>query len=89
MKGNAVKLTPEMGCLAFQVLGGADLFLQGLIIPEGGLGHFSAGDLRVVCIPQNAYPFAVGQMEVSSDDVARTGCVRWLCFSAVWQASGL
>ena len=56
-----------------QVLGGADLFLQGLITPEGGLGHFSAEDLRCVSIPQNACPFAVGTMEVSSDDVAKTG----------------
>ncbi|CAL5226777.1 g9634 [Coccomyxa viridis] len=56
-----------------KVLGGADLFLQGLITPEGGLGHFSAEDLRAVSIPQNAYPFAVGTMEVSSDDVAKTG----------------
>ena len=55
------------------MLGGADLFLQGLITPEGGLGHFSAEDLRAVSIPQNAYPFAVGTMEVSSDDVAKTG----------------
>ena len=45
-----------------QVLGGADLFLQGLITPEGGLGHFSAEDLRCVSIPQNACPFAVGTM---------------------------
>ena len=59
-----------------QVLGGADLFLQGLITPEGGLGHFSAEDLRAVSIPQNAFPFAVGMMEVSSDDVARTGCAH-------------
>ena len=59
--------------MAAQVLGGADLFLQGLILPEGGLGHFSAGDHRVVCIPQNPCPFAVGIMEASSDDVARTG----------------
>jgi len=55
------------------VLGGADLFLQGLITPEGGLGHFCVGDLRVVSIPQNAYPFAIGTMEVSSNDVAKTG----------------
>ncbi|CAK0786334.1 hypothetical protein CVIRNUC_009547 [Coccomyxa viridis] len=56
-----------------KVLGGADLFLQGLIVPEGGLGYFSAGDHRVVCIPQNPHPFAVGIMEASSDDIARTG----------------
>ena len=42
-----------------QVLGGADLFLQGLIVPPGGLGQFSAGDVRAVAIPQNPFPFAV------------------------------
>lgn len=78
MKSKAVNNQSATESLAFQVLGGADLFLQGLIIPEGGLGHFSAGDLRVVCILQNAFPFAVGQMEVSSDDVAKAGCVHRL-----------
>ena len=56
-----------------QVLGGADLFLQGLIVPEQGLGDFAAGDLRVIRIPQNHFPFAIGSMEVSSDSVARNG----------------
>jgi len=56
-----------------QVLGGADLFLQGLIGQDGGLGDVSAGDLRAVAIPGNPYPFAVGTMEVGSEDVARTG----------------
>ena len=60
-------------CVSLQVLGGADLFLQGLIVPDGGLGHFSAGDLRAVSIPGNAFPFAVGTMEVSSEQVAKTG----------------
>ena len=56
-----------------QVLGGADLFLQGLIVPQGGLGDFSAGDLRAVSVPGNPFPFAVGTMEVGSSEVARTG----------------
>ena len=55
------------GCM-LQVLGGADLFLQGVIVPEEGLGSFSAGDLRVIKIPDNPYPFAVGLLEVSSAD---------------------
>ena len=56
-----------------QVLGGADLFLQGLIVPDGGLGDFSAGDLRAVSVPGNPYPFAVGTMEVGSGEIAKTG----------------
>lgn len=47
-----------------QVLGGADLFLQGWIVPDSGLGEFSAGDLRCVRIPQSPFPFAVGSLEV-------------------------
>ena len=49
-----------------QVLGGADLFLQGIIVPQEGLGSFSVGDLRVIKIPDNPYPFAVGLLEVCS-----------------------
>ena len=51
---------------AWQVLGGADLFLQGLIVPPGGLGDFSAGDVRAVAIPQNPFPFAVRGLESGS-----------------------
>ncbi len=48
-----------------QVLGGADLFLQGFIVDgPAALGDFAAGDLRCVRIPQNAFPFAVGTLEV-------------------------
>lgn len=56
-----------------QVLGGADLFLQGLIVPEQGLGTFAAGDLMLASIPQNQYPFAIGIMETSSADIAKHG----------------
>ncbi|KAK9846268.1 hypothetical protein WJX81_000422 [Elliptochloris bilobata] len=56
-----------------KVLGGADLFLQGWIVPDGGLGQFASGDLRCVCIPQSPFPFAVGTLEVGSADVAKTG----------------
>ena len=56
-----------------QVLGGADLFLQGLIVPEQGLGNFAAGDLMLASIPHNQYPFAIGVMETSSADIAKYG----------------
>ena len=56
-----------------QVLGGADLFLQGLIVPEQGIGTFAAGDLMLASIPHNQYPFAIGVMETSSADIAMHG----------------
>lgn len=56
-----------------QVLGGADLFLQGLIVPDQGLGIFSTGDLMLASIPKNQYPFAIGVMETSSADIAKHG----------------
>lgn len=56
-----------------QVLGGADLFLQGLIVPDQGLGTFSTGDLMLASIPKNQYPFAIGVMETSSADIAKHG----------------
>lgn len=59
--------------MLLQVLGGADLFLQGLIVPAGGLGEFSSGELRSVVVPGNSFPFAVGLLEVSSEQVAKTG----------------
>ena len=56
-----------------QVLGGADLFLQGFILPESGLPQFASGDLMAITIPGNRYPFAVGMMETSSAAVAKSG----------------
>lgn len=56
-----------------QVLGGADLFLQGFIVPAGGLGDFSEGDVRTLSVLGNPYPFAVGVMEVGSEEIARKG----------------
>ena len=55
------------------MLGGADLFLQGFILPESGLPQFEAGDLMAITIPGNRYPFAVGMMETSSAAVAKSG----------------
>lgn len=56
-----------------KVLGGADLFLQGLIVPDQGLGSFASGDLMLASIPQNQFPFAIGVMEASSADTKKNG----------------
>lgn len=56
-----------------QVLGGADLFLQGFIPPEGGLPHFAAGDLMAITVRGNPLPIAVGTMESSIETVQRSG----------------
>ena len=53
-----------------QVLGGADLFLQGFIVSDESPGDFNAGDVRVVAVPGNHFPFALGTMETSSEAVA-------------------
>ena len=49
------------------------MFLQGLIVPEYGLGTFASGDLMLASIPQNQYPFAIGVMETSSAAIATNG----------------
>ena len=46
-----------------QVLGGADLFFQGLIVPSCGLGEWVAGEVRTISIPGNRYPFAGAQLQ--------------------------
>jgi len=57
-----------------KILGGADLFLQGVLIPEGGmLEPFLAGSIRSVSVPGNPIPFAIGVMAVSSSEVERDG----------------
>jgi translation initiation factor 2D len=56
-----------------QVLGGADLFLAGLIVPAAGLEPWAAGDAMCVRIPQHAFPFAVGVMECSSAAAVQGG----------------
>lgn len=56
-----------------QVLGGADLFLQGFIVSDDSPGEFNAGDVRVVAVPGNPFPFALGTMETSSEAVATSG----------------
>ena len=66
-----------------KVLGGADLFLQGFIVPEdGGLPPLAAGDVAIVRVldPQadpasaaHQHAFAVGVMECSSEEAAASG----------------
>jgi len=67
------RLSACSAVLLRQVLGGADLFLQGFIVPAGGLGDFSEGDVRALSVPGNPYPFAVGVMEVGSEEIAQKG----------------
>ena len=56
-----------------KVLGGADLFLQGVIPPPGGLDAFLAGSIRSVSGPGNPLPFAIGTMAVSKAEADREG----------------
>jgi translation initiation factor 2D len=55
-----------------KVLGGADPFLQGLLLPEGGAPpDFLAGSARALAVPGNPVPFAVGVMAVSGAEAVR------------------
>lgn len=45
------------------MLGGADLFLQGVLAPPGGLPDFLAGSPRSLSVPGNPIPFAGGVMQ--------------------------
>ncbi|KAL4514187.1 hypothetical protein Ndes2437B_g04160 [Nannochloris sp. 'desiccata'] len=58
-----------------KVLGGADLFLQGVLLPIDGikLEPFLAGGIRSISVPGNPIPFAVGTMAVSSTEAAKEG----------------
>jgi len=57
-----------------KILGGADLMLQGVITPPGGLGAWEEGDQRAVVVQGNeGLPFAVGTMLVSSASIKATG----------------
>lgn len=62
-----------------QVLGGADLFLQGFIAPAGGLPSFRAADSAAIVVPGNQFPLAVGVMECDTVQARAAGmkvCVR-------------
>lgn len=56
-----------------KVLGGADLFLQGVIVPPHGLPPLLAGDLAQLAAAGHPAAFAVGVMEVSAADAAAGG----------------
>ena len=52
-----------------KVLGGADLMLPGVIVPPEGMPDFAADEMMALRIPDNPYPFAVGEMEVDRSTV--------------------
>ncbi|EFN52364.1 hypothetical protein CHLNCDRAFT_138791 [Chlorella variabilis] len=56
-----------------KVLGGADLFLQGVLAPAGGLPDFLAGSARSLSVPGQPIPFAVGKMALSKAEAVREG----------------
>ena len=56
-----------------KIISGADLFLQGVLVPEGGVAPFLVGSARSISVPGNPVPFAVGTMAVSSAEAAREG----------------
>lgn len=57
-----------------KVLGGADLFLQGVIVPPEGAPALRANDVCSIAIPDNArHCFAIGTMHVSTADAAASG----------------
>ena len=69
-----------------QVLGGADLFLQGLIVPSCGLGELVAGEVRTISIPGNRYPFAGAQMQpapAASTCCSQAGCAGMPAYLAL------
>ena len=56
-----------------QILGGADLFLQGLVLENGSLPEFQEGDMMSIRAVANPFPFAVGVMEVGSQAALKNG----------------
>lgn len=56
-----------------QVLGGADLFLQGVIVGDGGLPPFKVGDAMALSVPGHPLSFAVGTMETSTAEARSSG----------------
>lgn len=58
-----------------KVLGGADLMLPGVIVPEGGYGAdaFAADEPGTVSIPDNPFPFAVGVLGAASGAIHKEG----------------
>ena len=57
-----------------KIVGGADLMLPGVIVPEEGLGEdFEVGDYSTISIPENDQPFAVGFMQTDSESIRANG----------------
>ena len=56
-----------------QVLGGADLFLQGVSTPSAELQPWRANDTAVIVVPGNRYPLAVGIMECDVGQAKASG----------------
>ena len=56
-----------------QVLGGADLFLQGFCTPTAELPAWRANDTAVIVVPGNRYPLAVGIMECDVGQAKASG----------------
>jgi translation initiation factor 2D len=83
--GPAARLLPAVHThseVSPKVLGGADLFLQGFIVPEGGLPPLAAGDVAVLSLDPAAanggsggpaHAFAIGVMECSADEAVAGG----------------
>jgi hypothetical protein len=69
----SLKEREKAECATWQVLGGADLFLAGVIAPPEGLPHFTTGQLMAVRVLRHPLPFAVGVMECSSAEAAKSG----------------
>ena len=69
-----------------QVLGGADLFLQGLIVASCGLGDWVSGEVRTISIPGNRYPFAGAQVQpahAASTRCSQAGCTGMPAYLAL------
>ena len=56
-----------------KVLGGADLMCPGVIVPADGLPDFEEGDALALRIPENPFPFAVGEAAQSKADAVASG----------------
>jgi predicted ribosome-associated RNA-binding protein Tma20 len=62
-------------------MGGADLFLQGVVLGDSGLPQFLVGDLMAIKVTGNPFAFAVGAMETSSHQAIKSGKLndaRWI-----------
>lgn len=65
-----------------KVLGGSDLFLQGVLAPQGGLPDFLAGSPRALCVPGQPIPFAGARVRGRTLVASMEGGVAGLTDSA-------